>query len=81
MIIETIHNILLVLTDNNDQTNSTRILLLEQLGQLSRMLTLMIKINNEDNLDLVGEFVFLEEKKYLVSSASCALLLHCILEF
>ncbi len=36
MIIETIHNILLVLTDNNDQT---RILLLEKLGELSRMLT------------------------------------------
>jgi len=48
MIIETIHNILLVLTDNNDQT---RILLLEE---LIRILTSMIKINNEDNLDLVG---------------------------
>ncbi len=56
LIIETIHSILLVLNDDEDQTNSTRIALLEQLGQSSRLITSMIdNCNNEndDNLDLV----------------------------
>ncbi|CAF2873847.1 unnamed protein product [Rotaria sp. Silwood2] len=58
MIIETIHLILLILTDYDDETNSTRILLLEQLGQSSQLLT-SSKVetcytnNNEDNLDMV----------------------------
>jgi len=58
MIIETIHNILIVLTDDNDEKNSTRIILLEQLGVLSRLFTSMIDTccdtNNENNLDMVG---------------------------
>ena len=57
IIIETIHSILLVLNDDDDQTNSTRISLLEQLGQSSRFITSMIdncdNNNNDDNLDLV----------------------------
>jgi hypothetical protein len=56
LIIETIHSILLVLNDDEDQTNSTRIALLEQLGQSSRLITSMIDNctnENDDNLDLV----------------------------
>ncbi len=56
MIIETIHSILLVLNDDEDQTNSTRTSLLEQLGQSSRLIIPMIDNcidNNNDNLDLV----------------------------
>jgi hypothetical protein len=61
LIIETIHSILLVLNDDDDQTYSTRISLLEQLGQSSRLITSMIEnyindnYNNNDNLDLVGD--------------------------
>jgi len=61
LIIETIHSILLVLNDDDDQTYSTRISLLEQLGQSSRLITSMIEnyindhYHNNDNLDLVGD--------------------------
>jgi len=64
MIIETIHNILLVLTDDHNQINSTSINLLEQLGQSSRILIEIIEINNEDNFDLVRKIIFdFEDKK------------------
>ncbi|CAF4026721.1 unnamed protein product [Rotaria sordida] len=66
MIIETIHIILLILTDYNDETNSTRILLLEQLGQSSQLLTsskvetYYINNNNEDNLDMAIKTLLLD---------------------
>ncbi len=64
MIIETIHNILFVLTDDHNQINSTSIKSLEQSGQSSRMLIEMIEINNEDNFDLVRKIIFdFEDKK------------------
>ncbi len=47
MIIETIHNILIELTDDN---NETRMKLLKQLGESSRIL---IEMNHEDNFELV----------------------------
>lgn len=54
---ETIHSILLVLNDDDDQTNATRVSLLEQLGQSSRLLISMIEktMNNykDDKLDMV----------------------------
>ena len=52
---ENIHNILLDLTDDEDQTNGTR--LLQQLGHSSRLLISMMTCNcnqHEDPLDLVG---------------------------
>ncbi|CAF5208996.1 unnamed protein product, partial [Rotaria magnacalcarata] len=56
IIVEAIHSILLVLNDDDDQTNSTRLSLLEQLGQSSRLITSMIENStndhNDDNLDL-----------------------------
>jgi hypothetical protein len=64
MIIETIHNILFVLTGDHNQINSTSIKSLEQSGQSSRMLIEMIEINNEDNFDLVRKIIFdFEDKK------------------
>ncbi|CAF3426437.1 unnamed protein product [Rotaria sp. Silwood1] len=67
MIIETIHSILLVLNDDDDQTNSTRISLLEQLGQSSRSITSMIEnsingsnSNNYDNLDLAVKTLLID---------------------
>ncbi|CAF4710407.1 unnamed protein product [Rotaria sp. Silwood1] len=64
-IIETIHIILTILTNYDDETNSTRILLLEQLGQSSQLLT-SSKIetcyinNNEDNLDMAIKTLLLD---------------------
>jgi hypothetical protein len=79
MIIEIIDNILHVLTDDDDQKDSRRMKLLGQLGESSRMLISMIESNNKDNLDLVSLMRFDLEK--ISSSASRALLLHCIHEF
>ena len=55
-VMETIHSILLVLNDDDDQTKSTRISLLEQLGQSSRSIVSMIDStsNHGNELDLVG---------------------------
>ncbi|CAF2414532.1 unnamed protein product [Rotaria sp. Silwood2] len=68
IIIETIHSILLILNDDDDQTNSTRISLLEQLGQSSRLITSMIENsvnnpnnnNNYDNLDLAVKTLLID---------------------
>ncbi|CAF3994386.1 unnamed protein product, partial [Adineta steineri] len=69
LIIETIHSILLVLNDDDEQTNSTRLSLLEQLGQTSRLITSMIEDcinvnnnnnNNEDNVDLAINTLILD---------------------
>ncbi len=56
LIIETIHSILLILHDDEDQTNSTRLSLLEQLGESSRLILSMIENclhDQNDHLDLV----------------------------
>ncbi|CAF0788477.1 unnamed protein product [Adineta ricciae] len=65
-IIETIHSILLVLNDDDDQSNSTRVSLLEQLGQSSRMILSMIEnsihntTDNEENLDVAIHTLLLD---------------------
>ena len=65
VIIETIHRILLLLADddNADPTKSTQIFLLKYLGQASRVLTSMIKIDHNpdtDHLELVSRKIFVE---------------------
>ena len=54
---ETIHSLLLVLNDDDDQTDSTRLSLLEQLGQASDSVIAMIDDGshaNDHDLDMVG---------------------------
>lgn len=60
--IETIHSILLVLNDDDDQTNSTRIVLLEQLGQSSRLIISMIEScpDDEENFNLAIQSLLLD---------------------
>ncbi|CAF3301520.1 unnamed protein product [Rotaria socialis] len=64
IIVEAIHSILLVLNDDDDQTNSTRLSLLEQLGQSSRLITSTIENStndhNDDNLDLAVKTLLID---------------------
>ena len=54
-IIETIHRILLLLNDDEEQTKSTHFCLLKQLGQASRLIISMVEHNEneDDQLEMV----------------------------